>query len=73
MFVEVVAGPEFRVGDPRRLFETNSSDYSNEADISIDGSRMLVQSSEETGEARRVTPYASVVLNWFEALKARRP
>jgi len=72
MLAEVADGPEFRAGDPRLMFDIKGSDYGTEMDLSIDGSRLLVQSSGEAGEARRIAPHVSVVLNWFEELEARK-
>jgi len=66
MAVDVDAGPAFRAGAARVLFETASIDY----DVSPDGKRFLIlKPTAAVGEAGEL----HVILNWFDDLRQRVP
>ena len=79
MRVAIETDPNFRAGNPERIFE-GSSYYANpfrrSFDISPDGQRFLM--IQEGGSSTDEDPYAGltriiVVQNWFHELQARVP
>ena len=67
MAAEVKAGSGFEVGTPRVLFQTQVkwSDFGRQYDVSLDGSRFLVNTLVDEGKTEAVT----IVQNWTAALR----
>ncbi|MGH9383321.1 MAG: hypothetical protein ACRD2N_03375, partial [Vicinamibacterales bacterium] len=63
MAVEVMAGPEFRVGSPRPLFQTPPGTVVG--DVTADGKRFLLVTPVGPSASAPFT----VVLNWMAGLK----
>ncbi len=61
----------FRAQNPRQLFELKGSGYSFSYDVAPDGNRFLFQRA--AGEAKEQSLQPTVVVNWFEELKAKAP
>ncbi len=76
--VEIATQPTFRAGRPRVLFDgpyemgpghaqgISTPNY----DVSLDGERFLMVTG---GDGESSSPSLTVILNWFEELKARVP
>jgi Tol biopolymer transport system component len=67
MAVEVKAGSTFSVGEPKALFQTQirRSDFGTQYDVSLDGSRFLINTLVDDGMMEALT----VVQNWTVRLK----
>jgi hypothetical protein len=66
MVVEVQTSPELRAGQPKALFELNTSAW----DVTPDGQRFLVV---KAGEAVAAAPQLHVVVNFFDELQRKVP
>jgi len=72
MAVSVSAQDEgFRAQNPRLLFELKGGNYSFSYDMAPDGNRFLFHRT--AGEAKEQSQQPTVVVNWFEELKAKVP
>jgi hypothetical protein len=65
MAVEVKAGPTFRAGIPRALFETNVPDRFASFAVTRDGQRFLIP----TPMVGTTSAPATVVINWTAGIK----
>jgi Tol biopolymer transport system component len=66
MAVEVRTSPELQAGQPKALFELNTSAW----DVAPDGQRFLVV---KAGEAEAAAPQLNVVVNFFDELRRKVP
>jgi serine/threonine-protein kinase len=66
MVVEVQTSPEWRAGQPKALFELNTSAW----DVAPDGQRFLVVKARE---AEAEAPQLNVVVNFFDELQRKVP
>ena len=75
MVVEVGAGSELTLGNPRNLIEVPSTSRGplRGYDITPDGSRFIFTADVETGSGNPPVRQLQVVLNWFEELKRLVP
>ncbi len=61
----------FRAQNPRLLFEVKGNAYSGPWDVASDGNRFLFL--RPAGEVKEQSQQPTVVVNWFEELKAKAP
>jgi len=61
----------FRAQNPHQLFELKGSGYSFTFDVAPDGNRFLFY--RPAGEVKEQSQQPTVVVNWFEELKAKVP
>jgi serine/threonine-protein kinase len=60
-----------RAQNPHLLFELKGSSYAGPFDVAPDGNRILFYRT--AGEAKEQSQQPTVVVNWFEELKAKVP
>ena len=60
-----------RAQNPRLLFEFNANAYFGPYDVALDGNRFLFH--RPASEAKEQSQQPTVVVNWFEELKAKAP
>jgi len=61
----------FSAKNPQRLFEVKRDAYSGPLDVAADGNRLLFY--RPVGDAKEQSQQPTVVVNWFEELKAKAP